>query len=127
MAMTGFKLFNNTKMGKALREILPKQTTRVIIDIPANDSVKLYYQTVDSTAILGIDWGVEILPKIEIIDADKNKQNKEMWNEYNWLNEYKKYVDAEISKGLVPMRFQVWQKTVLELATELDEAVKVGE
>ena len=46
----------------------------------------------------------------------------------NWyLNEYKKYVTAEISRGSMPMKFQEWNQTVDKLAKELGQAVKDGD
>jgi len=54
--MTGIRFWQETALGKALAARLPKEVTRVIIDIPAEDLVKIYYASVNSGPLLDLKW-----------------------------------------------------------------------
>jgi len=71
MAISGQRFWHSTEFGKALAEILPPQVERVIIDIPIQGMVRIYYQSFDVDKILDLKWG-DVLPKIEIVDSNKD-------------------------------------------------------
>ena len=69
VVMIGADLMNKTKFGKSLSKKLAMpmdKITRIIIDIPADGFVRIYYETVDSSSLLDLKWGNDI-GKIEII------------------------------------------------------------
>ena len=80
-AITGMELLHGTDFGRALLQHLPKELTRIVIDIPVTDIVKIYYQGVDASALLDLKWGDEF-GKIEIVSVDGPMLNRtHIWPE----------------------------------------------
>ena len=70
-AMTGMQFWHETELGRALAKKLPPMITRVIIDIPFNEAVKIYYSSVDTGPILDLRWD-EIIKHIKIEEIGDN-------------------------------------------------------
>jgi len=65
-AISGVELWHNTELGKALRKVLPRELTRVIIDIGIDSPVRIYYASLDTGPIVDLKWD-EIIERCEIV------------------------------------------------------------
>lgn len=75
--MTGFQFWHETELGKALAKKLPPMITRVIIDIPMDGPVTIYYSTIDTGPILNLNWDSVIQHvKIEEVKALKSNNHE---------------------------------------------------
>lgn len=72
-AISGFEFWQQTEFGKALAQILPPGLQRVIIDIPVEGLVKIYYQSVDTNTVLNLDWG-NIIQQFEVVHGSKEEK-----------------------------------------------------
>ena len=73
-SITGMELLHGTDFGRALLQRLPKELTRIVIDIPATDIVRIYYQGVNASALLDLKWGDE-LGRIDIVSSQETIVN----------------------------------------------------
>lgn len=72
--MSGYQLWHETELGKALEKVLPPKITRVIIDIPVDGAAKIYYSSVDCQSVLNLNWD-EIIQYCEIVKLDDKITN----------------------------------------------------
>ncbi len=79
-AMTGFMFWQETKLGEELKKYLPKETCRVIIDIPADGLVKVYVDCFPPKSMLNLSWP-EVLGNIEIIKQESKPQSSQSGTE----------------------------------------------
>ena len=54
--MTGIEFWHGTELGRALAGKLPPQLTRIILDIPVEGLVKIYYASIDTGPVLDLKW-----------------------------------------------------------------------
>jgi len=122
MAPVGMLKSNEIPKGWGLLEVYektPRMNRRVCISVEAeafherNQNAEIQY-LVSAIRRISISMAVFIEPeRIKELEAE------------NWfLNEYKKYVTAEISRGTMPTEFQEWNQTVDKLAKELEQSLK---
>lgn len=82
-AMDGQEFWYETELGKALAKRLPGGCTRIIIDIPVEGLVKIYYATVDSGPVLGLKWD-DVIEQFDICKPsgmdDPSPQTKAITN-----------------------------------------------
>jgi hypothetical protein len=69
--MTGCQFWFDTELGKALAKKLPTKITRVIIDIPLEKPVTIYYSTIDTGPILNLNWD-EVIQHVKIEEVKEN-------------------------------------------------------
>jgi len=60
----------DTEFGRALNEVIPPETQRIIIDIPCDEAIKVYYQTLASDAMLNLAWA-NLLKNADVISAEE--------------------------------------------------------
>jgi len=65
-------------LGKELAKVVPPGTTRVIVDIPCDGAVCVYYQCFASESILNLNWenalsGASVISASDAIIPDKSK------------------------------------------------------
>jgi len=75
MHISGTELWQNTELGKALAKVLPPEITRVIIDIPCEGIVKIYYASVETVPIVNLKWD-EVIEQFKVVKPPKLKTTK---------------------------------------------------
>jgi len=91
--ISGVDFWHNTEFGKALAEVLPPKLTRVIIDIPINDVVKIYYASVETGPILDLKWD-EIIEQFEVVTPEQSVKYPR-WSDMCWSRRVRRCLEKK--------------------------------